>query len=117
MWKLVPLALVQSIFLSLGHVFLKMGMMRMGAFAWTREYWFGLLTNWWLLACGIAYGGATVLWLYILKHFPFSVAYPLSSLSYVFGMLAAIVFFHEEVSVMKWVGVLLIAGGCVLIMK
>lgn len=117
MWKIVPLALVQSILLSLGHVFLKFAMTRIGAFGWTREFWTGLLGNWWLLGCGIAYGGATVLWLYILKHFPFSIAYPLSSLSYVFGMLAAIIFFHEEVSLAKWIGVLLIAGGCILIMK
>jgi undecaprenyl phosphate-alpha-L-ara4N flippase subunit ArnE len=44
-------------------------------------------------------------------------AYPMVSLSYVFGMLAAIIFFHEDVSVTRWIGVLLIMGGCVLIAK
>ena len=37
------------------------------------------------------------------------------SLSYVFGMLAAIVVFHEEVSVIKWLGVFFIILGCLLI--
>ena len=35
----------------------------------------------------------------------------------VFGMLAAIVFFHETVDMTKWLGVLLIMVGCALIMK
>jgi undecaprenyl phosphate-alpha-L-ara4N flippase subunit ArnE len=44
-------------------------------------------------------------------------AYPMISLSYVFGMLAAIVFFHEEVPLVRWAGVALIMLGCVLIAK
>ena len=39
------------------------------------------------------------------------------SLSYVFGMIAAIVFFHEPVSATKWLGVLLIMAGCFFIAK
>jgi drug/metabolite transporter (DMT)-like permease len=39
------------------------------------------------------------------------------SLSYVFGMLAAILFFHEEVSMIKWMGVACIVVGCFLIAK
>ena len=57
------------------------------------------------------------MWLYIIKHFPFSMAYPMVSLSYVFGMIAAIVFFHEPVSITKWIGVLLIMAGGYLIAK
>jgi drug/metabolite transporter (DMT)-like permease len=44
-------------------------------------------------------------------------AYPMVSLSYVFGMIAAIVFFHEPVSFAKWFGVLLIMAGCYFIAK
>jgi drug/metabolite transporter (DMT)-like permease len=44
-------------------------------------------------------------------------AYPLVSLSYVFGMIAAIVFFHETVDIVKWLGVLLIMAGCYLIAR
>jgi len=39
------------------------------------------------------------------------------SLSYVFGMIAAIIFFHEPVSVSKWLGVLLIMLGCYFIAR
>ena len=53
--------------------------------------------------------------MYIVKAFPFSVAYPMVSMSFVIGMIAAVVFFHEQVSWTKWVGVLLIVAGCLLI--
>ena len=68
-------------------------------------------------ACGLCYGAGSLLWFYILKHFPFSMAYPMVSLSYVFGMIAAIVFFHEDVNLMKWIGVVLIMLGCFFIAR
>lgn len=117
MWKIIPLALVQSILLSGGQVLLKFALNRMGKFEMTKAFWADMLTNWWFLACGICYAAATLLWIYILKHFPFSTAYPMISLSYVFGMFAAIIFFQEQVSVYKWMGVALIMGGCFLVIK
>lgn len=117
MWQIIPLAVIQSLLLSIGQVFLKFALNQMGRFEWTWPFFERLFVNWWLLGCGILYGSATILWLYILKRFPFSVAYPMISLSYVFGMFAAIIFFHEQISVTRWLGVLLIMGGCVLIAK
>ncbi|GHT28402.1 hypothetical protein FACS189432_06280 [Bacteroidia bacterium] len=92
-------------------------MNRMAKFSFTWAFFSELLTNWWLLASGICMAAATVLWLYIIKHFDFSMVYPMISISYVFGMLAAIYIFHETVPAIRWVGVLLIMGGVVLIAK
>ena len=94
MWKIIPYAFLQSALLTAGQVFLKFALMRMPAFGWTREFWGSLF-----------------------KIFPFSLAYPMISLSYVFGMIAAIVFFHEQVSLTRWVGVFCIIMGCCLIAK
>ena len=60
-------------------------------------------------------GMRRVLWMYILKHWAFSQAYPLSSLAYVFGMIAAMFVFHEHIAWTQWVGILLIMGGCYLV--
>lgn len=117
MWKILPLAVVQSMLLCGGQVFLKFAMMRMTPFTWTWAWWRALLVNWPFAACGLCFGAASLLWMYIVKVFPFSQAYPMVSLSYVFGMIAAIVFFHEEVSLTKWVGVACIMIGCILIAK
>ncbi len=111
------ISIIQSMLLCGGQVLLKLAMQKAGPFAWSLEFLTRNLTNWWLLACGICYGAATLLWMYIIKNFPFSMAYPMVSLSYVFGMIAAIIFFHEQVPMVRWVGVLLIMAGCVLIAK
>lgn len=115
MLKLLGLSVFQSVLLSGGQVLLKFALMRMGTFAWTRDFFINMLTNWWFLAMGICYGISTVTWMYILKHYPFSLAYPMISFSYVFGLLAAVIFFHESVTLTRWIGVLLIMGGCCLV--
>jgi len=115
--RLILISMLQCLLLAGGQVVLKLALNAMGPFSWTWSFFGRQLTNWWFLATGICYGLATVLWLYILKHFPFSMAYPMISLSYVFGMLAAIFVFHEQVPLTRWVGVALIMGGCILIAK
>ena len=109
---LLVLAIIQSLLLAGGQVLLKCALNRMLPFAWTFDFWKSVFANWQFAACGLCYGAGSILWFYIIKNFPFSMAYPLVSLSYVFGMIAAIVFFHEPVNMTKWLGVLLIMAGC-----
>lgn len=117
MWQIVFLAIVQSILLAGGQVFLKFALQRMHPFGWTRDFWVSALLNWQFALCGLFFGASSLLWMFIIKRYPLSVAYPMISLSYVFGLLAAILFFHEQVSALKWVGVALIIMGCCLIAK
>lgn len=117
LYKILPMAIMQSAMLAGGQVFLKLAMVRMKPFAWTWSFFGSLLTNWPFAACGLCFLFASLLWMHMLKVFPLSLAYPLSSLSFVFGMVVAIVFFHEEVPLAKWIGVGLIVGGCCLIAK
>ena len=115
MFKVIPLTILQCILLTGGQVFLKFALMRMAPFGWNRAFWTSILLNWQFAACGLCFLMASLLWMYIVKMFPFSVAYPMVSMSFVIGMIAAVVFFHEQVSWTKWVGVLLIVAGCLLI--
>ena len=117
MVRLLILVAVQALFLSGGQVLLKLAMAQLPSFSWSWAYFRQVLTDWWLLACGASFGIATVLWLYILRHFPFSQAYPLTALAYLFSMVAAIVVFGEQVPLVRWIGALLIVGGCMLVMK
>ena len=55
--------------------------------------------------------------MFILKHFPFAIAYPLSCMSYIFGIVAALIIFKETVSLQQWLGVFIIVIGCILISK
>lgn len=117
MTGLIPLSIVQAAFLCGGQVLLKLALAKSGEFSWTWKFFAAQLTNWWFLGCGVAFAAATVLWLYILKNYPFGIAYPLSCLSYLFGLFAAMLVFREPVTASQWAGVLLIMAGCALIAK
>lgn len=117
MLKLMCLSLVQSAFLTATQVFLKLSMTSLGDFSFSFEYFKKLICNWQMACSGICVAIATTLWLYIIKHFEFSIAYPMISISYIFGMLAAIFIFHESVSMVRWIGVLFIMFGVYLIVK
>lgn len=109
---LLPLAVLQAVLLAGGQVLVKVALGKIDRFVWSWDFLVSQLTNWWWLACGISLGCATGLWAYILRHYPFSVAYPLSSMAYIFGLLAAWLVFGERIAVNVWVGVLLIMAGC-----
>ena len=115
MFKLLALALVQSALLAAVQVTLKLSLQQIGAFSWSWAFFARVLTCVWFALCGICYAFSTVLWLYILKHYPLSQAYPLISLSYVMGMLAAVFVFHEAVPLVRWLGVGLIMAGVVMV--
>ncbi len=117
MWKLLGLSVIQSSMLSLGQMTLKMALERMPPFSWTSHFWSGLLTNWWFMLCGILFAGAYILWMYVLRHYPLSMAYPMASMSYVMALVLAILFLHEIVAWNRWLGVALIMAGCVFAAK
>jgi drug/metabolite transporter (DMT)-like permease len=117
MLKLVALAIIQSFLLMLSQVFLKLAVTQFGPFQFTFAYIKSVLGNIHLIISGIAIAGAFSLWVYILKHYPFSIAYPLGSLSYVFGLIAAVYIFNEHVSAMRWMGVCIIVVGIYFVTK
>jgi len=110
--KLLFLSILQAFFLCAGQVLLKIAVQALPPFSFTWAYMGKALTNWWFPACGASFTAAGLLWMYILRHYTFSLAYPLSSLAYVFGMIASLLVFQEQVSVSQWVGILLIMAGC-----
>ena len=111
------LAIIQSLLLAGGQVLLKFALVRMLPFAMTLDWWTSAFVNLLSAVCGLCSGAGSIHRHYIVKNYPFSMAYPLVSLSYVFGMIAAIVFFNESVDLMKWIGVLLIMLGCYFIAR
>jgi len=115
--KLLPISIFQCMLLTGGQVLMKYGLTKAGDFSMTWQYFLRLFTNWQFICCGLCYGAGSILWMYIIKHFPFSMAYPMVSLSYVMGMFAAIIFFHEQIPMTRWLGVFLIMSGCILIAK
>lgn len=117
MIRMLMLVLTQSVLLCAGQVMLKMAMNRAGTFVMSAAYLRGQLTNWWFPGCGVFFVAAGLLWMYILKHYPFSQVYPLTSVTFLLGMVAAVLFLHEQTEWQQWLGVAFIIIGCMLVVK
>jgi undecaprenyl phosphate-alpha-L-ara4N flippase subunit ArnE len=117
MLKLIVYSTIQCLFLVSGQIFLKFAMLRMDKFSFTWKFFKDFFTNWPMAASGISMLAASLIWFYIIKHYEFSVAYPMISFSYVFAMLASIFVFHETVPLTRWLGVFLIMSGVLLVAK
>ncbi len=63
------------------------------------------------------YGASVALWLWILSKIDLSVAYPFVGVSFVLTMLFGALFLHESVTLVRIVGTLMIAAGCILVAR
>jgi len=118
MIRTVLFTIMQCFLLASGQVCFKFAVEKITKFQFSWAYFVNsILTNWWLMLTGICMTLAAILWGYILKHFEFSVAYPITAFAYVFGVLAAIFIFHETVPPTRWIGVSLIILGAFFIAK
>lgn len=72
-----------------------------------------LIINPYCLAGLVCYALSTVCWLAILSKVDLSFAYPMISIGYVAVLLMSAFFFGEEVTLLRWLGVLLIGVGII----
>ena len=118
MWKYIIFVVLQALSLAGGQAMFKKFIMKLGDAGWAYQNLKETsLNNWWILTLMVLFFGISfTLWAYVLKKMDFSQAYPLSSLSFIFGMfLAYFLFPLETISINRWIGVVLIVAGCVLI--
>ena len=123
MWKYIIFVVLQALSLAGGQAMFKVFIekLKMGAGSEENIWAFQNLlvtskTYWWVLtSMTLLFGASFTLWAYVLKKMEFSQAYPLSSLSFIFGMFLAFFLIHESIPLTRWIGVVLIVVGCVLI--
>ncbi|MBP1645558.1 MAG: hypothetical protein H6Q16_1133 [Bacteroidetes bacterium] len=117
MLKLIGLILGQSVLLVAAQAFLKISVQSFGKFSWTLNYFKTVFTTWQFAASGVFALAAMLTWMYVLKHYQFSIAYPLLSISYIIGLAVAYFFFQESVPLTRWIGVLIIIVGVFFLVK
>ena len=59
----------------------------------------------------VIYALASVVWFYIISKVDLSTAYPMQSLCYIFVSVAGLVLFKENISLIKWGGLIMITAG------
>lgn len=65
----------------------------------------------------ILYAAASMLWLVVLSKAELSFAYPLIALGYVVTAFLATIYFRENITLIRWFGILLILGGVFLVSR
>lgn len=116
-WKLFVIAFVQSAFLAVAQLFLKLCLERVTtdfklSWSYLKEY-----VSWQIGASAVTFFIAMLLWFYMLKNFNLSMVYPLTSISYIFTILLAMFFLGESIPLIRWVGVILIMVGVALLAR
>nr|WP_028598921.1 EamA family transporter [Paenibacillus pasadenensis] len=112
-WVSYFILMLNIIFLVMGQMLFKFGLNKIGGVS--------ILTAWkavfnpFIFTGLILYVIATLLWFVVLSRLPLAVAYPMQTLAYVLGIIMAVLLFHEQVSLIKWFGMLVIIVGVVLI--
>lgn len=117
MWEYIIFVILQALSLAGGQAMFKLFVDKLGEGGWAyQNLKTTSISNWWVLALMVLFFGTSfALWAYVVKKMDFSQAYPLSSLSFIFGMFLAFFLFQESIPFTRWIGVVLIVVGCVLI--
>ena len=117
MLRLIILIIAQSLLLVGAQSLLKVSVQLFGKFQWTWQFFKTVFTIWQFAASGICALLAMLVWMFVLKKYEFSLAYPLLSISYIIGLLAAYFFFHETIPLTRWIGVVIVMIGVYFIAK
>jgi undecaprenyl phosphate-alpha-L-ara4N flippase subunit ArnE len=76
-----------------------------------------IFTNPWVLGGIAMIGSQMFIWMWVLAKYDLTKAYPLVSMSYIFGLVFAILFLREHPGAMRLVGTLLIIVGVAMVAK
>jgi len=108
------LVFLASILLSVaGQLLMKNGMNQFGAFPMTQLPFkiIPMFLNPWVFGGIACFGLSSVFWLSILSRLELSLVYPMVSLAYVLVAIASVIFFKENVSVLRWASIGIICLG------
>jgi multidrug transporter EmrE-like cation transporter len=103
------LLLTFALLLASGQILFKKAAMAVGSQALLQG-----IINGWTLAALVLYGGATLLWISILRSTPLSAAYPYAALGFVLVPLASQFIFGETLHARYLLGTACIIAGIIL---
>ena len=100
---------------SAGQLFTKVAGDQLGPMDFSWQWLADVARNPGILAAIASYLGAFFVWMLILRRSSLSLAFPLSSLGFVAVLLGSWLGLGEHISVLHWVGVVVIIGGIALL--
>jgi len=113
--KVIALVIVKDIIESFGDLFFKLGTLSTGinnvVLSNMLEFASKLASNPWLWIGIVFYLVNFFLWITLLSRVDLSVAFPLSSFTYIIVPIIAILFLNEHVAPVRWAGIFFIIIG------
>jgi drug/metabolite transporter (DMT)-like permease len=118
--KALVLVLLSVIIGTIGQVCIKAAMLRLGpvAFGSPAEI---INSGWQIMrqpliwAALLLYGTGFIIWAMALSRLQLSFAYPLLAAGYLINPLAAMLFFGEQIPPIRWVGIIVVMIGLILV--
>ena len=101
----ISLALICTIFISFGQLFLKLGADQL------EFYFISLITNLSLIIGCVLYGIGAIIMMLALKYGDLSTIYPFFGLSFVWVALLSLIFLGESLALLQWFGIFIIIIG------
>jgi len=115
----IPLIILTAILNTVAQLLLKAGMDEVGNFSFTWDNFtpiaMKVVFNPFIIFGLFIYVFSVTLWLLVLSRVPVAVAYPMTSLGYIFSAIAAYFLFGEHLSVPQICGIFIIIFGVYLI--
>jgi len=114
------LLLICSVALAVvGQMLMKQGMRQFGTFAVTTLFSqiIPMFMNPFVFFGFVAFGFSSIFWLVVLSRMELSFVYPLVSIAYILVAILSIIFFKEDVSLVRWAGILVICLGVFLVSR
>ncbi|MBV9009469.1 MAG: EamA family transporter [Verrucomicrobia bacterium] len=108
----------EAAFVTASEVFLKLGAAETAVHGSMGE-WLGIsaLASLWVwagIACLVL---SFVCWIYVLKHLPLSVAFPLTNVVHVTIPISSWIFLGEAITARRWMGIVVVVAGLALVAK
>jgi multidrug transporter EmrE-like cation transporter len=112
--------LVVSIGLAIvGQILMKQGMIMFGQFPMSQfiQNIFPMLFQPFVFFGIVAFGFSSLFWLAVISRIQLSLAYPLVSVAYVITAIYSYYFFNENLSPLRWIGIIIICIGVFIISR
>jgi len=100
---------------SFGGIFLKKGAVEIDYTTGIFTIILTIITNFKIIIGFLLYLTPSIIWIYLLKKIDLSYLQPLMALTYILTPLLAIIFLNEFISILRWIGIIIIIIGIVVV--
>jgi drug/metabolite transporter (DMT)-like permease len=121
MVKVVLLSFFTTLLITTGQVLWKIGLDRIGGFYAPDksiiDNFFRIILNGWIFSGFVVYAIATGFFMWLLSKYEISLVIPISSVAFIYSLIAGHFIFSEQITPWRLAGVLLIVLGVILVVR